>query len=64
MGTHGRPPGWEEAVGATQPFGRLLTPQDAARAITFLASDESALMTGALVDFEQQVMGAYPLAEP
>ena len=64
MGTHGRPPGWEEAVGATQPFGRLLTPLDAARAITFLASDESALMTGALVDFEQQVMGAYPLVEP
>ena len=64
MGTHGRPPGWDEAVGASQPFGRLLTPLDAARAIAFLASDESALMTGALVDFEQQVMGAYPLVQP
>ena len=62
--THGRPPDWDQAVGASQPFGRLLTPIDAARAIAFLASDESGLMTGALVDFEQQVMGAYPLAEP
>lgn len=64
MGTHGRPPGWDEVVGAAQPFGRLLTPLDAARAIAFLASDESGLMTGALIDFEQRVMGTYPLAEP
>jgi NAD(P)-dependent dehydrogenase (short-subunit alcohol dehydrogenase family) len=49
MGTHGRPPGWEEAVGATQPFGRLLSPLDAARAIAFLASDESSYMTGSEV---------------
>ncbi|MGD9507663.1 MAG: SDR family oxidoreductase [Geminicoccaceae bacterium] len=64
MGTHGRAPGWDAVVGAAQPFGRLLTPLDAARAIAFLASDESGLMTGALVDFEQQVMGAYPAVEP
>jgi len=64
MGTHGRPAGWDHAVGQAQPFGRLLQPLDAARAIAFLGSDESGLMTGALVDFEQQVMGAYPLGEP
>ena len=62
--THGRSPDWDRAVGAAQPFGRLLAPLDAARAIAFLASDESGLMTGALVDFEQQVMGAYPVTEP
>ena len=39
-------------------------PLDAARAIAFLASGESGLMTGALVDFEQRVMGTYPVAEP
>jgi NAD(P)-dependent dehydrogenase (short-subunit alcohol dehydrogenase family) len=60
---HNRPADWAEAVGRTQPFGRLLTPLDAARAIAFLASDESGLMTGALVDFEQQVLGAYPVEE-
>lgn len=63
MGTHGRRPGWDAAVGAAQPFGRLLQPLDAARAIAFLASDESGLMTGAVVDFEQQVMGTYPVVE-
>ena len=62
-GFHGRPPGWAEVVGRRQPFGRLLTPRDAARAVAFLASDESGLMTGALVDFEQQVMGAYPVGD-
>jgi NAD(P)-dependent dehydrogenase (short-subunit alcohol dehydrogenase family) len=59
---HGRPPNWPEQVGRAQPFGRLLAPEDAARAICFLASEESALMTGAIVDFEQQVMGTYPVA--
>ena len=39
--THGRPPDWDQAVGASQPFGRLLAPIDAARAIAFLASGES-----------------------
>lgn len=59
---HGRSPDWAKRVGRTQPFGRLLAPEDAARAICFLASEESALMTGAIVDFEQQVMGTYPVA--
>jgi NAD(P)-dependent dehydrogenase (short-subunit alcohol dehydrogenase family) len=60
---HGRPQDWAEAVGRSQPFGRLLTAEDAARAIAFLASGESGLMIGTLVDFEQQVLGAYPLDE-
>jgi NAD(P)-dependent dehydrogenase (short-subunit alcohol dehydrogenase family) len=62
-GFHGRPPDWAEAVGRSRPFGRLLAAEDAARAIAFLASGESGLMVGALVDFEQQVLGAYPLDE-
>jgi NAD(P)-dependent dehydrogenase (short-subunit alcohol dehydrogenase family) len=57
---HGRPPDWPEIEGARQPMGRLLTPEDAARAICFLASDESALMTGAIVDFDQRVVGVTP----
>ena len=61
---HGRPEDWDTEVGRTQPFGRLLEPIDAARAIAFLASAESGLMTGALIDFEQQVIGAYPVPQP
>ena len=38
----------------------LLRAEDIARAIAFLASDESALMTGAVVDFDQTVIGVYP----
>jgi NAD(P)-dependent dehydrogenase (short-subunit alcohol dehydrogenase family) len=61
---HGRPADWDRAVGRAQPFGRLLEPIDAARAIAFLSSGESGLMTGALIDFEQHVIGAYPVTEP
>lgn len=50
---------WLEEAGATRPFGRLIDPKEAARAVVFLASDESGLMTGAIVDYDQQVIGAY-----
>ncbi len=49
---------WLEQAEARQPFGRLLKPEEVARAIAFLASDESGLMTGSIVDFDQSVAGA------
>ena len=49
---------WLKAAEAGQPFGRLLKPSEVARAIAFLASDESGMMTGAVVDFDQSVAGA------
>lgn len=55
---HGLGDDWLERVSANQPFGRLLSPEDVARALAFLASDESALMTGSIVDFDQTVIGA------
>lgn len=51
---------WLKKAEAAQPFGRLLKPEEVARAIAFLASDESGIMTGALVDFDQSVMGGGP----
>ncbi len=48
---------WLEQAAAAQPFGRLIEPDEAARAIAFLASDESGLMTGSIVDFDQTVVG-------
>ena len=42
---------------AAQPFGRLLKPTEVARAVAFMASDESGMMTGAIVDFDQSVSG-------
>ena len=55
---HGGGEDWLAAAEARQPFGRLLKPAEVARAIAFLASDESGMMTGAVVDFDQSVAGA------
>jgi NAD(P)-dependent dehydrogenase (short-subunit alcohol dehydrogenase family) len=49
---------WLKKAEAGAPFGRLLKPAEVARAVAFLATEESGMMTGALVDFDQQVLGA------
>jgi len=54
---HGLGEDWLERVSAHQPFGRLLSPLDVARGLAFLISDESGLMTGSIVDFDQRVIG-------
>jgi len=56
---HGAGDGWLEEAGANLPFGRLIDPEDAARAVLFLASGESGFMTGAVIDYDQRVIGAY-----
>ncbi len=53
-------PDWKVEALRTRPFGRLLLPQDIGRAALFLASDDSAAMTGAIVDYEQYPVGAPP----
>jgi NAD(P)-dependent dehydrogenase (short-subunit alcohol dehydrogenase family) len=53
----GRPDGWLAESGAQQPFGRLLEADDVARLATFLASEASSPMTGAIVDQEQSAQG-------
>lgn len=55
---HGAADGWLEEAAASQPFGRLVDPQEAARAVAYLATAESGLMTGANIDFDQTVIGA------
>ena len=49
---------WLEEAEARKPFGRLIKPDELAAAIAFLASDESGLMTGAVIEFDQSVRGA------
>ncbi len=48
---------WKEDAEAAQPFGRLLKPDEVAKAVVFLASDDSGMMTGSVVDFNQHVIG-------
>ena len=54
---HDAKDGWLEAAVKTKPFGRLLDPKEVARACAYLCSDESGLMTGSNIDFDQNVVG-------
>jgi NAD(P)-dependent dehydrogenase (short-subunit alcohol dehydrogenase family) len=49
---------WLKEAIATRPFGRLLTPQDIAFAAAYFASDDSAVVTGTVMDLEQFPVGA------
>lgn len=51
---------WLAAAIASRPFGRLLSPHDVAVAAAYFASDDSALVTGTVMDLEQQPVGAPP----
>lgn len=55
----GNPPDWLDTAEAGQPFGRLIRPRDVAGLAVYLLSDAAEMMTGALIDFDQNVMGAY-----
>jgi NAD(P)-dependent dehydrogenase (short-subunit alcohol dehydrogenase family) len=54
---HDAQDGWLEAAVKTRPLGRLLDPKEVARACAYLCSDESGLMTGSNIDFDQNVVG-------
>jgi hypothetical protein len=55
---HDAEPGWLQKAEARRPFGRLLKPAEVARAVAYLSSEESGMMTGSIIDFDQQVLGA------
>ena len=54
----GKSDDWLEQAIATRPFGRLLAPLDIAYAAAYFASDESACVTGSVLDLEQYPAGA------
>jgi len=51
---------WLEHANATRASGRLLSPHDVALAAAYFASDDSALVTGTVMDLEQHPVGAPP----
>ncbi|MXQ13780.1 SDR family oxidoreductase [Microvirga makkahensis] len=59
---HGAQDGWLDKAAQEQPFGRLLDPAEVARAVAFLASAESGMMTGSIIDFDQSVLGCWEAA--
>ncbi|WP_050522067.1 SDR family oxidoreductase [Pseudorhodobacter wandonensis] len=51
---------WLERAEAQQPFKMLVKPDHVAGLASYMLSDEAGVMTGSLVDFDQNVAGAYP----
>jgi NAD(P)-dependent dehydrogenase (short-subunit alcohol dehydrogenase family) len=57
---HGVGEDWLAKAEAAQPMGQLVKPDQLAGLVAYLLSPESGVMTGALVDYDQRVAGAYP----
>ncbi len=57
---HGADDNWLEEAEAQQPFKMLVKPDHVAGLVSYMLSDEAGVMTGSLVDFDQNVAGAYP----
>jgi NAD(P)-dependent dehydrogenase (short-subunit alcohol dehydrogenase family) len=57
---HGVAEDWLAQAEATQPMGQLVKPHQVAGLAAYLLSPESGVMTGALIDYDQRVSGAYP----
>jgi len=57
---HGATDGWLARAEATQPMGQLCKPDQLAGLASYLLSADAGVMTGALIDYDQNVAGAYP----
>jgi NAD(P)-dependent dehydrogenase (short-subunit alcohol dehydrogenase family) len=56
---HGVGEDWLAKAEAAQPMGQLVKPEQLAGLVAYMLSPESGVMTGALVDYDQNVAGAY-----
>ena len=52
-------PDFIDKAAVTLPFGRLLEPAEIARAVLWVASNDSGMMTGSVIQFDQSVWGGY-----
>jgi len=50
---------WLQKAEEQQPFGRLVKPAEVAGFVAFLLSERGGLMTGSIIDFDQNIMGTY-----
>src|SRR5258708_39602591 len=56
---HGAGDDWLSKAESKQRMGQLVKPDQVAGLVSYLLSPESGVMTGALVDYDQNVAGAY-----
>lgn len=52
-------PNFIDRAAAAKPFGRILDPKEVAKAVLWMASNDSGMMTGTIVNFDQSIWGAY-----
>ncbi len=57
-------PNFIDAQAALLPFGRLLDPKEVAKAVLWMASDDSGMLTGSVVHFDQSVWGGCDAQAP
>lgn len=57
---HGATDGWLARAEAAQPMKQLAKPDQLASLASFMLSPDAGVMTGAVVDYDQQIAGAYP----
>jgi NAD(P)-dependent dehydrogenase (short-subunit alcohol dehydrogenase family) len=56
---HGAGDDWREQAAATLPMGRLAQVDEIADMVVFLLSDRSGVVTGSVLDWDQNVAGAH-----
>ena len=54
---HGAGDDWLEKAEAAQPMGQLVKPRQLAVLVTYMISPQSGVMTGSLVDYDQNIVG-------
>ena len=57
---HGATDGWLERAEAQQPMKQLAKPDQLAGLASYMLSPSAGVMTGAIVDYDQQIPGSYP----
>jgi len=57
---YGRDEAWLHQAASELPFGRLIQPDEAAKLLVYLLSDDSSVMTGSAINFDQSVPGSGP----
>ncbi|MBK3579768.1 SDR family oxidoreductase [Streptomyces sp. MBT65] len=55
---HGAGDDWREQAAARQPMGKLGQPDEIADFVVFLLSERSGVVTGSVIDWDQNVLGA------
>jgi NAD(P)-dependent dehydrogenase (short-subunit alcohol dehydrogenase family) len=56
---HGAGDDWLEKAEAEQPFGQLIKPAEVAGLASYLLAAEAGVMTGSIIDYDQNIAGAY-----